>query len=197
MSNSNILLSNSKPCRLHSSAMTERIRHKITHVRTGCQHVIDDVYLTSHGGEPVTALFAHVHIHILCLNRSKLCNLYFIVGGRLHLGVIGEPLALVQPIEASVNVFAALTFDTWVAAALTSHAGPRCLRRPASASAAPPHQPRVQLPDMAAFKALCSADSVFFRTLSGCRRARLNNIYLQLNKVGTETLPIPHWLINY
>lgn len=112
MSNSNILLSNSKPCRLHSSAMTERIRHKITHVRTGCQHVIDDVYLTSHGGEPVTALFAHVHIHILCLNRSKLCNLYFIVGGRLHLGVIGEPLALVQPIEASVNVFAALTFDT-------------------------------------------------------------------------------------
>lgn len=144
-----------------------------------------------------------VCIHILCLNHSKLCILCFTLEGGLDLCVIGEPLALVQPIEASTNVFAALTFDTWAAAALTSqsHYWPLSRQRPATAAShpasAPPYQPRLQLSNMAAFKALCSADSVFFRTLSGCSRARLNSIYLQLNKVGTETLPITHWLINY
>lgn len=145
-----------------------------------------------------------VCIHILCLNHFKFCILCFTVGGGLNFGVIGEPLALVQPIEVSANVFAALTFDTWAACSYvavtlrTSQPSVSRDRRLVShPTSAPAYEPRVRLSNMAAFKALCSADSVFFRTLSGFSRARLNSGYLQLNKVGTETLPITHWLINY
>lgn len=119
MSNSNILLSNSKPCRLHSSAMTERNSHVSTRKPTWAQDA--NTSLPTFISRPVKVNRPrHGCIHILCLNHSKLCILYLYCTGRVRFRRIrGSSRA--SPAYWGINqCLDALTFDTWAAATLTS-----------------------------------------------------------------------------